>query len=285
MKRVFLNPDGKIRSGWRMAIGAAVYLGVFYGVLYGLAAVFGALFGVWNLTTANLPYAPMWAQLLVSRHADYCYAAAYFASALAGGLVSVRLNKSVVPSSMKPMFFGGTAGIAMGAVLTLVVLGLDSMRLETEVSRISLSAGLLIVLGKLSGEVLTKRLIFDSLNRRWAKYAAACAAALVLTADWTNAFGVINALLFAVAGCALYERGGLRASAALQIGWTLWTTTLFAWPDVRSDSVYRLYQVSEAWLTGGENALNGFGFTIGCLVILTALFGKELCGILRGEKK
>lgn len=284
LNRLFRNPQGEARTFWKLLCGASVYAAVFCAVLYGLGAIFGALFDAWGLTQDNLLRAPIWAQQIVFWHTNFCYALAYIASGMVGLLLARRWNPSHHSFHRRLCLGAAGFGLAMGAGLTCAALLLDSMRLEAPLSEPSLSplligAAAVAVLGKASSEVLTRRLIFDAVRRRGLAYAVSSLAAALLTARWTNPVSIVNALLMGLAGCALYERGGWISSAALTSAWTLWTSLIFGFPSVASSfgSVYALYHVSEAWMTGGNLGPDcGLWMTFALLIFLALLFRKEL---------
>lgn len=273
----------KLGTGWKLVLGVAAYMAVFYGAVLGQGAVFGALFAAWGLTDANLAYAPAWARWIVYGHTDFTYGLAYALSMAAALKLGKRWSEPVKSDPGKAGF-GALGGLALGALLTAVAFIFDSMRLERPLTEphfgaAQLSALAVLVLGGLSGEALTKRIVFDPIRRRLGRpagYAAACMMSVLLCGRWINPLGLLNALLLGLVGCALYERGGLWASAALQVGWGAWTTLLFAWPNSGAVSVYRMYTVSEAWLTGGNTGADyGFGVTIGWIIMAAVLLRKD----------
>lgn len=282
-----------MRLGWRLTAGILAYALAFYGVLWGLAAVFGKLFVVWNLTNANLAYAPVWAQQIVLLHTDFTYALVYIASFFAASVMARRWSRAR-KGETKMISLGLLIGLGLGALLTAVAFAFDSMRLESPLSEPSLSgyhlsALIVLLLGSLSGEALTKRLAFDPVRERLGRfwgYIAAAILSVLLSGSWTSPLGLLNALLMSIVGCALYERGGILASAALGVGWSAWTTWLFAWPNAGSASIYRMYTVSEAWLTGGNAGANcGLGAAIGWIIIAAVLLRGEWSGICRKIKE
>lgn len=284
LRGVFRNSKGALRTGWRIALGIAAYAAAFYAVLWGLGALFGALFSAWGLTTSNVAYAPAWARWIVSVHTGFAYGAAYLASLAAGLWMAKRWTKGV-PLGKREALIGLLTGLGLGALTTAISLIPDCMRLEWPLNEPVLGWSLLgtillILLGKISGAALVQRLLFDPIRLRFGKVwgvAAACLASLILSGRWTNAAGAVNALLMGWIGCEIYLRGGLWASAAFETGWTAVTAVLFASPAASSASLYRLYHVSEGWLTGGNaGAECGLACTLGCLAILTFLYRKSI---------
>ncbi len=277
-----MDKAGKMRLGWRLMIGILAYVLAFYGVLWGCSAIFGALFEAWNLTNENLIYAPRWARQIVLEHTDVTYMLAYCASMDAVIFLTQGYTERT-KSSFKETGRAALLGLGLGAILTIIAFALDSMRLEKPLCEPVLQGHIfrtlgVLVLGSSSGEVLTKRLVFYHVNARFGRmwsYAAVGILSMLLSGMWSHPLGIVNALLMAIAGCAVYERGGLFASAALSAGWSAWTTWLFAWPGT-GPSVYRMYAVSDAWLTGGSAGANGgLGATVGWIIIAMLLFRED----------
>lgn len=293
IRRAVFGGDGRLRAGWRWMAGVAAYAAAFLAVVGGLGAAFGALFSAWGLTQDNLAYAPRWAQAVVAWHADVIYLAAYLASA-AVGWAAARGWTARAERAGRSAGFAALSGAALGALVTALSLGLDSMRLERPLGEPALSmaqasALALMAAGCLSREVLGKRLLFDPLCARLGRgagYAAGAVAFALLSGVGWNPVGFIAALMMGVVGCAMYERGGLRASALLCIGWSVWTSVLFAWPGAGSSAVYRMYAVSDAWLTGGEaGALCGFAALAAWSILAAIVLREDLRRVLNQIKQ
>lgn len=262
--RLLVNEKKKLRVGWMILLGLLAYFAAYYGVLWVSSMVFGALFEAWGLTNDNLAYAPQWARWVVSLHTDICYMLTYAASAFAAMLVSRKWGKGEKGKT----WIAFLCGILSALLLTVFSFVFDSMRLETPLNEPMISINVftalpVLLFGVFSSEVLSKRLLFSPLRerfgRRWG-YAAACLMAVLLNGNGRNLFGILSSVAMAIAGCAVYERGGLLAATALSAGWTAWTAWLFAWPNVSSACVYQMYVVSDTWLTGGSaGASGGFG--------------------------
>ena len=99
-----------------------------------------------------------------------------------------------------------------------------------------------------------------------------------------------DAALTAILGCRLYERGGLRASAAMRAAFNVWTLCLFGLAS--SDGsvlapLYALYHVSDAWFTGGNAGMTaGWGYVICAAVAAGIVFRNELsCGLARLRRR
>ena len=290
-RRMFLNDEGRLRFGWRLTAGILCYGAALYGVLWLGGSVFGALFAAWGLTNENLSRAPVWAQQVVIWHTDFTYALAYGAS-MAAAVVWFR---GKTKARGKEILRGAALGLGLGAALTAIAFMFDSMRLERPLSEPAfsaqhLSALIVLTLGSLSSEALTRRLVFASVRERFgrlAAYAAAAALSLLLSGAWEHPMGLAGSALMSIAAGALYERGGMPASAALTAGWSAWTAWLFAWPDAGASGIYRMYTVSDAWLTGGNAGADcGLGAAIGWLIIAAVLLRAEMrSGIARLKKE
>ncbi len=282
--KFFRNERGELRLGWQLAAGFAAYAAVFYGVLWGLIRLFARLFSAWNLTNETIAYAPAWARMIVAGHADFSYCLAYILSAIAGLWLANRWTPGKKHDGAM-ILRGLLMGAVPGMVIAALALLLDSMRLEWPLSEpkfgwTQLSALIVLILGSFSGEALTKRLAFDSVRMRFGRiagYAFAAILSMILSGRWLSSLGMFNALLMGILSCALYERGGILASTAVQAGWLWATGWLFAWPNSASSSVYRLYTVSEVWLTGGNFGADcGLACMLAWLILIYILMIKNL---------
>ena len=189
--------------------------------------------------------------------------------------------------------FAAALGLAMGGGLGALALWTDSMRLQTpwrgpSIALAQLTALIVLALGRLLGEILTKRLCFDALRMRSrrAAWIVSVALATALNLRAISVLGVLNALLLSMVGCALYERGGLSASAVLQTVWTAAATLLFGFPGMSASAsaVWPLYHVSDAWLTGGNvGPMGGAWFAMLLLAALLALLRRPLIDAIRRQ--
>lgn len=286
LKKLFLDEHG-LRPVWRILAGAAAYAAALYAVIGGLGWAFGKLFDAWGLTTSNLAYAPRWARLIVAWHTDSVHALAYLACILVGMAAAKRLcGGGCCERRIRP-WLAGAMGLGMAAGLTLAALLADSMRMELPFGEpllyiAQLRALAVLVLGKLSAEVLTKRIIFDPVcarGKRALAYLLAALVSLLLTGILRSPLGVINAMLAGLLGCVLYERGGLAAASAWQAAWSGWCALVFRFPgmEASAEPVYTLYHVSDAWLTGGNGGpMCGAWATVFCSALLIWLCRSEI---------
>lgn len=193
--------------------------------------------------------------------------------------------------SLKPALFAALLGLLLSGGLGALALATDCMRVELpwsapHLSLSQLSALLVLTLGRLLGEMLSKRLCFDALraHSRRRAWIASAALATLLNLRSLSGLGALNALLMAMVGCALYERGGLLASAALQTIWAAGATLLLGFPGMSASAtaVWPLYHVSDAWLTGGSaGPMSGAWFTLLLSASLLILLRKPLVSAVR----
>ena len=182
-------------------------------------------------------------------------------------------------------------GLLLSGGLGALALATDCMRVESPWSAphfalSQLSALLVLALGRLLGEMLTKRLCFDALraHSRRRAWMARVVLATLLNLRSLSGLGALNALLMAMVGCALYERGGLLASAALQTIWAAGATLLLGFPGMSASAaaVWPLYHVSDAWLTGGNaGPMGGAWFTLLLSAALLILLRQPLVSAVR----
>lgn len=279
-KKLFKNSAGEIRSGWKLAFGVFVYAAVFFAVRFGLSALLGRLFDAWGLTYANLHLAPLWARYVVYLHADAVYVFAYLC---AGASIGRLTSKTGAGNKKQTVFYLGI-GLGLWIMIAMVALVLDCMRLEYPLSEpdVSLShfTGLIaLAAGCISTEMLIRRFIFGMTKMQYGRvraYLAAAVAALMIGGVWNSVPAIICTVLMSTAGCAVYERAGLWGSAALNIGWSA-ASKLFVVPVSAGVAVYRIYHVSENWLTGGsKGAMHGWAAVFGWGLIAAVLFMPEL---------
>lgn len=290
LKGIFLNERGELRTGWQIALGLAAGFGTLFGVELLLGFLFGRLFEVWGLTNENLAYAPLYAQRIVFWHTDFTYALAYGLSILVSVLLARRRTQPVANNG-RMVGIGALSGAVCGAVLTAVALVFDSMRLEWPLGEAQFSlkwiSGIaVLLLACVSSEVMGKRLIFDPMRQRFGRIAGFAAAGIFAALSGLTLPGMLNGMLFGLIGCVLYERGGIYASAALRTGWMVWTHTVFAWPESGSVSLYRLYTVSDAWMTGGNAGADaGLGCTVILIILASILLRQKIALVILTMKR
>ena len=279
---ILTDAAGALRGGWVTALTVLAWAAVSLGTQLLLASGFGALFGAWGVYAGNIHLAPAWARLVYGWHGSAITAVrAAAVIALALGLRrALRLGRPGRDSLSR----GGRAALAgAGAAVLLAALFLmtDSLRADWPLTRPRLSAGLPALLGisllsVLAGEMLTKRVLFDALRPRWGSVWASAAATLLFFLESRGyaggPVGAVNALLLGALCCALYARAGsLWIAAGLRWGWSAANLFLLGFGG-GEQAVYRLYGVSENWLTGGDAGLIcGLGTTLALLAALAWL--------------
>lgn len=279
-KKFFRNGTGEIRCGWKLVFGILVYAAAFFAVRFGLSALLGMLFDAWGLTYENLHMAPSWAQYVVYLHTDAVFVLAYLCAGIAIGRF-VRKNE---PGNRKQTIVYCVIGLSLWIIIAALALVFDCMRLEyplsePDVSLYHLSGLLALAAGCISTELLVRRFIFGTAKKYYGRiiaYALTAIAALIIGGIWNSVPAILCTVLMSAAGCAVYERAGLQGSAALNIGWSA-ASKLLVVPVSAGVAVYRMYHVSENWLTGGSSgAMYGWAAVFGWGLIAAALLWPEL---------
>lgn len=284
LNRVFIArlPWGRIRRILFPLLGFVLSM---YAVIGGLGFLLEKLFQAWGLTNANLHLAPWWAQRVVAYHSECVYGLAYCVSICLGLVLTrkrehVRTQRSCLYTSIK----AGTFALLTGGFLTALFLGWDCLRLDYPLEEPILQRGLsgaimVMILGKLSSEVLTKRIVLDGLlpwKGRGIAYFCSCAISVALSGQFSNPVGMLGCTMFSLVGCLWYERGGLAASTTFQCLWNGWISLIFGFPGVASTwAVYRMYTVSDHWFTGGMNGPESGVATIFVMAIFLAVAGRS----------
>lgn len=276
-KGLFRNERGGLRAGWLLALSLLAWTAVSLAVRYGLLAVFNAVFRAWGIDAENAHLAPGWARMIYAWHGSIITA---LSAAAAIGLSRVLMRLWSVNS--ENMRFSGRcfarswlAGLAIVAGIAALCLLPDSMRPEWPLSRprgdSALPALCLIsLLGVTAEEVFTKGVICAGVRSRWgAGWAVlcACVASLLVGGMPLSVPAAANASLLALACCLLYARRGLWSAIGFRWGWSLANVFLWGFGGGRH-AVYRLYGVSENWLTGGDA---GFIGGLWAVLVLSAL--------------
>ncbi len=289
LRWAFFSPAGRVRTGWALALGLALYLAWNYGSSLGLASCFSALFGQWGITAQNLSLAPAWARLVVN---------------LSGSLVSLAVNLGTVALSalllrglLKERLFHGFQGkgfgqgAAAGAVMTLLAAGLflvlDSMRVEAPLSSARLSWEMALLLpvhlaASCAEEAFHRTFVLRTVRRAlpeksWAGVAAAAVSALILLLTSgslrTGILGLVNLWLMGFLCALLSLKGCGDVSLGLRFAWSYCVVAVVNFPggNIATAPLLKLYHVSEAWLTGGGAGLIAGLWTTAALCIGIAL--------------
>ena len=120
-------------------------------------------------------------------------------------------------------------------------------------------------------------------------YVASALMLLAITGSYAlPPLGIVNMLLTAVLCAHLSATGHAGASVGLRCAWSWSSNALAAFPggNAASQPVFRLYDVSENWLTGGANGLIcGAWMTLILLALALWLFRQPLRALLRVRKQ
>lgn len=255
-KGLFLNREGQMRRGLKLAFAiAAVFLAA-WAVPMGATVLFGRLFEVWGVTSENVARAPGWAQLL---YGGFAYVSGFLQGAaiwLAARLMGRALGARV------EMGKGLCAGIAAGAVAAFGLLALlrllDVMRFGHALTRPAFSALtpmlMAFLVAQALGAVMATGMIGEILSG-WHKSAAYAGCALLyalLFGRWTP-IGLLSGALFGgLVWLTRENKGGVAPATGFLSVFSLLTVAVFGMPPWSQGALYETYHVSKPWLTGGE---------------------------------
>ena len=287
-RRLLTGADGKLRTGWLLTITLVAWATASLGVRFGLGALFQALFRVWNVNADTAAKAPAWARVLYSWHGSLI--SVLRAAAVAALCVPLRRLWKLRPAPMRLKALPPACLIGFGAIIAMGLLALaaDSLRLEWPLDRPRFSAGQPVLLVSLlavalAEELLGKGIVFDGLKARWGSLRAAVCAAILfffINGGWSgNVVSAVNVLLMGFLTCRLYALWGLGASAGFRVGWSFAAMCALGFGGGEL-ALYRLYHVSEGWLTGGDGGpVYGLFATAFLALALAALYRSE-AGVL-----
>ena len=258
----FVSPEGGLRTGWLLAISLIGYAIAALAVRRGLTALFAALFRAWGIDAESAARAPRWAAAVYRWHGSavtvIVCGALLMLSAVLRRLWLGRTGRAVFNG--KALATAALTGLCAALAVAALCLIPDSMRLQWPLAAPRVTWALpalcaVSLLAALAEEAFLKRVLFDGLRERWgAIWAAGITCALFFVSNGGYAGNVacgINVLLLGGVCCALYARRGLWAAAGFRWGWSVGTVFLMGFGGAEA-AVYRLYGVSEAWLTGGD---------------------------------
>ena len=270
--------DGRLRTGWVLAISLAVLAAVTVGLRAGLNALLDGLFRAWNLRPDNVARSPGWARLL------YTWREGLVAMIVSGALLvlcaPLRSLWGLEPGDALSQRRAGRwalAGLGMALLMALVSLLPDSSRLSWPLGSPQFSAALPVLClislaGVLAEEAFARRVLLEGVKGRWGSHwavAVSCAVFLGMRAVWTGGWVyAVNALLTGLACCLLHARYGLWAAVGFR--WTLEAACAYLLGFGGGNAaVYRLYGVSERLLTGGDGGpLYGLWLTAALVAML-----------------
>ncbi|NLF27726.1 MAG: hypothetical protein GX592_07485 [Clostridiales bacterium] len=236
LKRLALNPEGKVRAAWKL---------IFAYLLYALWAY---------AATALL------ARMLV--HGKII--------SLIGNFGAVALSHALLywytkerPARLSPRSFG--LGALLGALVVAVGAGLflltDSMRaMEKWLSPSWDLLWMLPVYGfaSLAEERFARALALRTASRPIWGCVASTAMFLAVTGGWALGWpGAVNMLLKGLVCAKWSAEGHAGASVGFRFAWSYFSSAVLAFPAGATGArpLVELYSVSEDWLTGGEGGL------------------------------
>lgn len=245
-----------------------------------LGTAFQALFNVWNVNAETVNRAPAWARWVYGWHGS-------FITLLSSGLL---IALCVLTVHVKPGWpdrrscLAGFVGLAIAILLAVLFTLLDSLRPERPPClspELVPLCGLMLV-SILGEELLTRRVLYDTIASQWGRLPAIATAALAFFLIGGGLGGTIisgvNVALLGLLCCLLYDRYGLWAPVLFRWGWGFATVFLLG-QGGGSHSVWRFYGVSETLLTGGDS-----GFACG-LMWMAVLVMLNIALLLRSRKK
>lgn len=283
----FVSPEGGLRTGSLLAISLLGYAVAALAMRRGLNAAFGALFRTWGVDAESAARAPRWAAAVYRWHGSavtviVCAALLALSASMRRLWLGRTDRASFNASALARAALTGLCGTVIVAAFCLIP---DSMRLQWPLGapRLTWALPALIavsLLAALAEEAFLKRVLFDGIRARWGTpWAAGIVCALFFASNGGYAGNVacaINVLLLGGVCCALYARWGLWAAAGFRWSWSVGTVFLLGFGGADA-AVYKLYGVSEAWLTGGDaGPVHGLWATL--------LLGAALAGTLMKRK-
>ncbi len=234
-----------------------------------LGAAFQAMFNAWNVNVDTVTRAPIWAQWVYTWHGSFI---TLISDGLLIALCVIAFHAQIERPNKRD---GLSALVGFGIAILLAVLFtlLDSLRPEHPPH---FSLGLiplcgLMLISVLAEELLTKRVLYDTVSAKWGKLPATIAATLAFFLIGGGLGGTIisgvNVALLGLLCCLLYDREGLWTPVLFRWGWGFATVFLLG-QGGGDHSVWRFYGVSETLLTGGDS---GFACGLMWTAILMAL--------------
>lgn len=285
--------NGRLRAGWLLLCAVIACRGLSYLIRLGLNAAFASLFSAWRVNAGNIHFAPRWAQAIYSWHGSFITAVV----CLAGIALSIALrrlwtgNKQPIRRNFREASMPAALGAGIALISALIFLLADSMRPEWPLSQPHISFGVLLMLPvtlltALSEEMFSKYVVFDGVSGRSGRLWAYVSSILVFFLfnggySGTAASG-INVLLMGVVGCMLYEERGLWASVLFRGLWSYVSVFIVGFGAAgAAQSVFRLYSVSEKWLTGGDGGMiYGLWMTAALLAVILMMRRGHIFGLI-----
>ena len=287
LRRVAMCSKGGVRAPWKLIAACAAYLAWAWAAAYLLSAGFAALFSAWNLSGATYAQAPAWARWLYENYGRII-SLITSAGTVALSYLLLRLFARARFERLCARDFGvgalvGAAMVGLGAGAFLL---LDAMRLYER--GFFLHADMLWMLPVYLAAALAEERFARTLTMRVATLRARpvwgyVSTALVFTAITGSyslgALGLVNMLL-TCAACARWSATGRgAASVGMRFAWSYAANALIAFPggETGAQAGARLYDVSDAWLTGGAKGLIcGAWMTLALVCVCLVLYREVL---------
>lgn len=279
VRALLFDGDG-LRPVWRLVIALIAYAAATRLVRFGLSALFRAAFAAWNVNAETAWRAPGWARTLYVWQGSFVTLAVYLAAIaltlwLRRRLFGLGSLPKAMPAALLRAWLMGTGAAVMSGALFLLT---DSFRPEWPLAAPRLTAGLIALwlislLGALSVTLFCEALLYDGLRERWGGIGAgtACVIAFFLLSGGLSGsvLSAANVVLLGIAYLLVYEKRGLLACAGLNWGWSFALAFLLGFGG-GDRAAYRLYAVSELWLTGGDA---GFAYGLWLTLMLAIPLG------------
>ena len=284
-----------MRAAWKLLLAYAAYLLWAWLATYALSWGFGALFDGWNLSAATIAQAPAWAQGLFANYGRLISVISSLGvAALSQGLLRLLAGGRMYP--LRPV----TWPSARSGGLSLCSLARRSSSPWIPCAPT----------GAPSPSRRTSSGCWPStLPPRWPRSASPAASPCAWPRSTPAPFGAMwpqpsccwpspaatPCRRWASSTCCsppssapiLSATGHAGASVGLRCAWSWSSNALAAFPggNAASQPVFRLYDVSENWLTGGANGLIcGAWMTLILLALALWLFRQPLRALLRRKK-
>lgn len=284
IKHVFIAPDGKLRTLWRLILALISWYALTFMAANGGALILMRLLDSWGVTAANLHLTPVWVQYLVSYQANLYHAIPAVAAIVAGTLLMrchprQNSNRRIAVH----LAIGFIAAIAAALALTYLFLATDSLRPYTGGGSIgphTFIAFAICALTAAAEGLFAFGYIRKSVSIRSSKIAGYIAGTLMFLAmnllNLADPLGIINTILTGALLCLVAEKYGVAPVIGLRLGW-LWAATSLVSFSGSENAILRLYTVSENLLTGGNSGLtSGLAMTVILAALLIAPMLKRI---------
>lgn len=265
LKGIFRTEDGFLRCGWKLALGCVVCIGAPTALSVGLNLLSGYMFDVWGVARDNLHRAPGWLRFLAG---NYTVLRAIVQNALATGLAMLFLKRTGMRLARRNSLRAGAWGALLGAGCAAALLGVvrlsDSMRFGFALSTPQWSAAtpllaVAYVLSALGAELFLRGFALQMTTERWGRRPAWMISIILQVllygfSGGVHIVGMLNAALCGALYARMYEKTrGASMAVCFQSAWQIFTSIVLGMPPRTNGALYELYDVSRAWLTGGEN--------------------------------